>query len=103
MSNVRFLDQVSVASFQASTARSSTSAAALPAVILPGETYTISANTVQSTYNLTILGTLKLELGSEVEAPGGGVIRTDAQLWVENILDNQGTIINEGLIQIGNS
>ena len=101
MSNVRFLDQVSVSSFNASTARSS-GTSALPAVILPGETYTVTANTIQSAYNLTVLGTLKLELGSEIEAPNG-VIRTDAQLWVENILDNQGTIINEGLIQIGNS
>ena len=100
MANIRFLDQVSVNSF-AGGGDSTINGTPLPSVILAGQTFTIAANTSAATYNLTVFGTLRVEKGAQVEAPDGSIIYTDGQLYIDNILDNQGTIINDGLIVIG--
>lgn len=101
MANVRFLDQVAVSAFQTSPGNSSGDGTSVPAVILSGQTYTVSANTSVSTYVLTNLGTLVVEQGSQVEAPDGAILNTNGQLWIDHSLENQGTIINGGLIVIG--
>ena len=101
MGNVRFLDQVSVNSFANGTNNSSAFGAALPRIILPGATYIVSSNTSVSTWRLTNAGTLILELGPQIVLPNGSVVRTDSQLYVGDILENQGTIFNSGLIEIG--
>ena len=100
MANIRFLDQVSVNSFSGG-GDSTINGTPLPTVILAGQTFTIAANTSTATYNLTVFGTLRVEKGAQVEAPDGSIIYTDGQLYIDNILDNQGTIINDGLIVIG--
>ena len=100
MANIRFLDQVSVNSF-AGGGDSTINGTPLPTVILAGQTFTIAANTSTATYNLTVFGTLRVEKGAQVEAPDGSIIYTDGQLYIDNILDNQGTIINDGFIVVG--
>ena len=100
MAQVRFLDQVSVSSF-AGGGNSTTNGSAIPSVILAGTTFTIATNTAASVYNLTVFGTLRIEKGAQVEAPDGTIVYTDGQLYVDNILDNQGTIINDGLLVVG--
>jgi hypothetical protein len=101
MANIRFLDQVAVTAFENTPGNSSSTGAVIPAVILPGQTYTISPNTSVATYRLTNLGTLRIEKGSEVEAPDGQILNTNGQLWIDDVLENQGTIINDGLLVIG--
>ena len=101
MANVRFLDQVAVTAFENSPGSSSGAGTSIPAVILPGQTYTVSPNTSVATITLTNLGTLRIEKGSEVEAPDGTILNTNGQLWIDNLLENQGTIINNGLLVIG--
>lgn len=101
MANVRFLDQVAVTAFETSPGNSSGAGAVVPAVILPGQTYTVSPNTSVATYRLTNLGTLRIERGSEIEAPDGTILNTNGQLWIDDVLENQGTIINDGLLVIG--
>ena len=100
MAQVRFLDQVSVNSFSGG-GDSTINGTSLPSVILAGSTFTIATNTVASAYNLTVFGTLRIEKGAQVEAPDGSIIYTDGQLYVDNVLDNQGTIINDGLLVVG--
>jgi hypothetical protein len=101
MANVRFLDQVSVNSFANGGNTSTSFGATIPRIILPGTSFKISANTSVSTYRLTVAGTLILELGPQIVLPDGSVVRANSQLYVSDILENQGTIINEGIIEIG--
>ena len=100
MANVRFLDNVAVTAFQTGTSNTS-AGATIPRIILPGETFRVSPNTSVSTYRLTVAGTLIMEVGPIVELPDGQVVRADSQLYVGDTLENQGTIINAGFIEIG--
>jgi len=101
MAQVRFLDQVSVNSFSVG-GNSTINGTPLPSVILPGQTFTVAKNTSVSTYNLKVFGTLRIEQGAQVEAPDGSIVYTNGQLYIENELNNQGTIINDGLLVVGN-
>jgi len=101
MANVRFLDQVAVNSFANGTNTSTAYGATLPRYILPGETFTISANTNASGYNLTVLGTLIIQPGPLLELSDGSTVNAHGTLWIENTLDNQGTIHNSGTIIVG--
>jgi len=101
MANVRFLDQVTVNSYAQGSSTSTAGGAALPNIILPGSTFTVSSNTSVSTYRLTILGTLIMERGPELQAPDGSIIYANSQLYVADSMDVQGTIINEGFIKVG--
>ena len=42
-----------------------------------------------------------MELGPQIQLPNGTVTRANSQLYVGDILENQGTIYNEGLIEVG--
>jgi hypothetical protein len=101
MSNVRFLDSVAVNSFANGTFNSTAYGSIIPQIILPGAYFTVSPNTSVSTYNLTVAGTLLMEAGPEVQLPDGTITRATSQLYVTNVLDNQGTIVNSGVIEIG--
>jgi len=101
MANVRFLDQVAVNAFASGNQTSTAGGATLPRYILPGETFTISANTNATAYNLTVLGTLIVESGPLVELSDGTTVNAHGTLWVDNILDDQGTINNSGTIIVG--
>jgi len=83
MAQVRFLDQMSVSSFE-SGANETAAGSTLPRIILPGQSFRISSNTSVSTYGLTVAGTLILEVGPEIELPDGTVTRADSQLYVGN-------------------
>lgn len=100
MANVRFLDNVAVTSFETG-GNDTASGASIPRIILPGQTFRVSPNTSVSTYRLTVAGTLIMEVGPQVELPDGQVIRANSQLYVGDTLENQGTIINGGFIEIG--
>jgi len=101
MANVRFLDQVSVNSFANGSNNSTAYGASIPRIILPGASFIVSSNTSISTYRLTVAGTLIMELGPQIQLPNGTVTRANSQLYVGDILENQGTIFNEGLIEVG--
>ena len=100
MSNIRFLDQVPLASFQSSAGNSTGNGNVLPTVILPGTTFTISQNTSAATYRLTVLGTLNVESGPELEAPDGSTIYAHGQLFIDDKLIVQRTINNAGFIVV---
>ena len=100
MAQVRFLDQMSVSSFE-SGANETAARSTLPRIILPGQSFRFSSNTSVSTDGLTVAGTLILEVGPEIELPDGTVTRADSQLYIGDILENQGIIIQGGLIEVG--
>lgn len=101
MANIRFLDSVAVNSFANGTNNSTAYGAVIPRIILPGSSFIVSSNTSTTTYNLTVVGNLRLETGPELELPDGTITRANSYLWVENILDNQGTIDLLGVIEFG--
>jgi hypothetical protein len=101
MSNIRFLDQVPLASFQSSAGNSTGNGDVVPSVILPGTTFTISSNTSAAVYRLTVAGTLNVESGPEVELPDGSVVYAHGQLFVDDKIIVQGTVNNDGLIVVG--
>ena len=102
MGNIRFLDNVAINAFNTGGGgNSSANGATIPRVILAGQTFRVSPNTSVSTYRLTVAGTLIMEVGPQVELPDGQVILANSQLYVGDTLENQGTIINGGLIEIG--
>ena len=93
MANVRFLDQVPVAAY----ATNGSGVNFLPRVLLPGQTFTIEANTQQTLYSFVNFGLLTINAG--VTFINDGIpYSTDGALQVETILDNQGLIINNGII-----
>lgn len=97
---VRFLDSVSVNSFTGN-GDSTINGTPIPSTILQQAYFTIATNTATSTFRVSVFGTLKIERGAEVQAPDNSVVYTHGQLWVENVLDTQGVVINDGLIVIG--
>tara|TARA_B110000503_G_C7143014_1_gene411731 strand:+ start:1851 stop:2153 length:303 start_codon:yes stop_codon:yes gene_type:complete len=93
MINVRFLDQVPVAAY----ANNGSGVNTLPRVLLPGQTFTIEANTQQTLYNFTNFGLLTINAGTSFVS-NGLTYSTDGALQIETIMDNQGIIINNGII-----
>ena len=93
MANVRFLDQVAVTAFATNGSGVST----LPRVLLPGQSFTIIANTQQTLYDFTNFGLLVIESGTDYIF-NGITYNTDGALQVETSINNQGTIINNGII-----
>jgi len=93
-SNVRFLDQVSIGSFQSV---STTSGAATKRFILAGETLSIAATDQLITYDLFNFGTIIISQG-EIIPFGTGSISTDGLLQVQTVLNNEGLILNNGII-----
>ena len=95
-SNVRFLDQVSIGSFQSV---STTSGAATKRFILAGETLSIAATDQLITYDLFNFGTIIIDQGAIIPF-GTGSISTDGLLQVQTVLNNEGLILNNGIIII---
>ena len=93
-SNVRFLDQVSIGSFQSV---STTSGAATKRFILAGETLTIAATTQLITYDLFNFGTIIIDQGAIIPF-GTDSVSTDGLLQVQTVLNNEGLILNNGII-----
>ena len=93
MANIRFLDQVAVTSFATNGSGVST----LPRVLLPGQSFTIIENTQQTLYIFTNFGLLVIDAGAGYTV-NGITYNTDGALQVETLLDNQGIIINNGII-----
>jgi len=93
MANVRFLDQVAVTAFATDGSGTNT----LPRVLLPGETFTIIANTQQTLYDFVNFGLLIINPGTPYSV-GNITYSTDGALQVETVLDNNGTIVNNGII-----
>lgn len=93
MANIRFLDQVAVTAFATNGSGVST----LPRVLLPGQSFTIIENTQQTLYDFTNFALLIIEAGSGYTV-NGITYSTDGALQVETVINNQGTIINNGII-----
>jgi len=91
--NVRFLDSVSIGTFQATP----TTGAATKRFILAGETLTIAATTQLITYDLFNFGTIIIDQGAIIPF-GTGSVSTDGLLQVQTVLNNEGLIVNNGII-----
>lgn len=100
MSNVRFLDNVSVSAFQGSV--QTVTGANFPRFILDGETKVVPANTNIYAFDLYVVegGQLTITEGSAVVV-GGETLFTHGLLRVETTLTNEGTINNNGILEIG--
>ena len=95
-SNVRFLDQVSIGSFQSV---STTSGAVTKRFVLAGETLSIAATDQLITYDLFNFGTIIISQGVTIPF-GTGSVSTDGLLQVQTVLNNEGLILNNGIIII---
>ena len=93
--NVRFLDSVSISTFQATP----TAGAATKRFVLAGETLTIAATDQLVTYDLFNFGTIIIDQGTIIPF-GTGSISTDGLLQVQTVLNNEGLIVNNGIIVI---
>ena len=93
-SNVRFLDQVSIGSFQSV---STTSGAVTKRFVLAGETLSIAATDQLITYDLFNFGTIIISQGVTIPF-GTGSVSTDGLLQVQTVLNNEGLILNNGII-----
>ena len=97
MSNVRFLDNVSVSSFAGS---SQEVGSAFPRFVLAGETKIVPTNVSSYAFDVYNLGTIRITEGSAIQV-GGETLYTHGLLRVETNLENEGTIVNDGIIEIG--
>lgn len=102
MSQVRFLDQVSVTAFAPAAGEASTAnGTIIPRIILPGTTYTVSKNTNVEVSELTVAegATLIIE-GGELIVPGPPPIYSDGVLSVTSNPLILGTIIVDGVFKV---
>jgi len=102
MSNVRFLDQVSISAFTTKGQGNSTSdSTIIPRVILPGTTYTVSKNTNVEVSELTVAegATLVIE-GGELVVPGPPPIYSHGVLSVTSTPLILGTVVIDGVFNI---
>ena len=91
--NVRFLDSVSIGTFQATPI----TGAATKRFVLAGETLTIAATDQLITYDLFNFGTIIIDQGTIIPF-GTGSVSTDGLLQVQTVLNNEGLIVNNGII-----
>ena len=98
MSNVRFLDNVSVSSYD-STANQAVGAA-FPRVVFAGETKTVITNINSYAFDVFNAGIINIRSGIGVDI-GGTIAYSHGLLRVENEYTNQGTINVAGIFEIG--
>lgn len=96
MSNIRFLDNVAVSSYQSSQVVG----AAFPRVVFAGEIRIVETNSNSYAYDVYNLGTIYINTGVGVVI-GGQTVYAYGLLRVENILENQGTINIDGILELG--
>lgn len=102
MSQVRFLDQVSVTAFApAAGAASTANSTIIPRIILPGETFTVSKNTNVEVSEITVAegATLIIE-GGDLVVPGPPPIFSHGVLSVTSNPLILGTIIVNGVLKV---
>jgi hypothetical protein len=105
MSQVRFLDQVSVTAFKADSGAPATgNDAVIPRVILPGTTFTVSKNTNVEVSELIVAegATLIIEEGDLI-VEGPPPIFSHAVLSVTSPPQIFGTLINNGIFTVPDS
>lgn len=96
MSNIRFLDNVAVSSYQSSQNVGSN----FPRVVFSGEGRTVPTNTNSYAYEVYNLGVINITSGIAVVV-GGQTIYSDGLLRIENLLVNQGIINIAGILELG--
>ena len=101
MSNVRFLDNVAVTSYNGS-GNNTTVGAAFPRVVFSGETKTAPTNINSYAFDVYNAGTININPGIGVDI-GGSTVYSHGLLRVENIYTNQGIINIAGIFEIGDS
>lgn len=97
-SNVRFLDQISIAAFADTTP--TVVSAANKRFILAGETVTVQATDQIVAYDLFNFGTINIDQGSLISLGDGTTISTDGLYQIQTILTNEGIINNNGILVI---
>lgn len=94
MANIRFLDQVPVASFATTQTQGR-----LPRVLNPGDVLIVYENQQMIGYDFYNLGGIVIiQSGSLIP---GTDIYTHGLLQIEDTFDNQGTVINDGYLVLG--
>ena len=96
MSNIRFLDNVAVSSYQSSQNVGSN----FPRVVFSGESRTVPTNTNSYAYEVYNLGTINIVSGIGVTI-GGQTIFSNALLRIENLLVNEGIVNLAGILELG--
>ena len=102
MSQVRFLDQVSIAAFKTDSGEPSTgNDSIIPRVILPGTTFTVSKNTNVEVSELIVAegATLVIE-GGDLVSEGPPPIFSHAVLSVTSPPQILGTLVNNGIFNV---
>jgi hypothetical protein len=102
MSQVRFLDQVSVTAFAPSSGAPSTgNGNIIPRIILPGTTYTVSKNTNVEISEMTVAenATLIVE-GGDLIVPGPPPIFSHGVLDITSNPLILGTLIVNGILKV---
>jgi len=96
MSNIRFLDNVAVSSYQSSQNVGSN----FPRVVFSGEIKTVSTNTNSYAYETYNLGIINITSGIGVTI-GGQTVYSDGLLRIENLLVNEGVVNIAGILELG--
>lgn len=96
MSNIRFLDNVAVSSYQSSQNVGSN----FPRVVFAGETKIVPTNTNSYAFDVYNLGNININSGIAVIV-GGQTIYSDGLLRIENIFTNEGIVNVSGILELG--
>jgi hypothetical protein len=96
MSNIRFLDNVAVSSYQSTQIVGST----FPRVVFEGEFKIVPTNQNSYAYEVFNLGTIAINSGIAVVI-AGQTVYSDGLLRIESLLVNQGIINVAGILELG--
>jgi hypothetical protein len=96
MSNIRFLDNVAVSSYQSTQIVGST----FPRVVFENEFKIVPTNQNSYAFQVYNLGTITINSGIGVTI-AGQTVYSDGLLRVESLLVNQGTINIAGILELG--
>lgn len=100
MAQVRFLDQVPVSAYAVTSTATGGNSGRLPRILQSGETLIIQPNQQLVGFELYVLeGALVVIQGGE-QVPGTDLY-THGLLQLETLLENEGTIINDGYLVLG--
>jgi hypothetical protein len=96
MSNIRFLDNVAVSSYQSTQEVGST----FPRVVFAGEYKIVPTNQNSYAFEVYNLGSITINSGIGVVV-GGQLVFSHGLLRIESLLVNQGTVNIAGILELG--
>ncbi len=101
MSQVRFLDQVSISSFSKDTTPATGNDTVIPRVVLPGTTFTVSANTNIEVSELIVAEGAVLTIeGGDLVIPGPNPVYSHGVFSVTSATMILGTVVTNGIFPV---